>query len=110
MGKQTILTFGPNPFEEEYIEKNNIKWSDWCHRQLYCDMKKQYWQNIDKIGLRVAIILFGMITISLTYIMLNLYLQTICIVAGTYMMTFGFLSLSMEVKHNGRQRVYDRSN
>jgi len=58
--------FRINPFEEEYLEINNLGSSEFVHRSFYKAMKKNHKKRIESIGLRIILVLLGMLILSFT--------------------------------------------
>jgi len=73
-----------NPFEEEYLERNNLSISEFVHRSFYNAMKHNYKRRIESIGLRIILVLLGMLVLSFTYISYNWV---------NYLIIFGLLCL-----------------
>jgi len=95
------LSFKPNPFEEEYLEKNNIGFSDFVHKSFYKAMKRDHFDYLNKIANKLFYVLIGGIFLSFTYIVSNLAAYWLLFFAGLFCIIFGFIGVGWEVR-NGR--------
>lgn len=103
------LRFKINPFEEEYLEKQGIGFSEYVHRKFYEDMKKSHYIKIDLYMSKIGYILMGCILLSITYIITNIVAYLVLVLSGVVLIGIGFFSMMLEVK-NGRKlrkRFYD---
>ena len=91
-----------NPFEREYLDKNNLGFSEYVHNSFYRDMKQDYHNYIKKIGIGISLCLFGMICFALSYLVFFLFLYLSIIALGLFFCLMGFYIVGWEVK-NGRR-------
>ena len=88
-----------NPFEEQYLEENNIKFSDFVHNAFYRDMKKNYFKRLKEAQYKVFMILLGMILVALAYTSINPMVYLGFILMGMVSICTGFFSILWEIKH-----------
>jgi len=101
MGKPVSIRL--NPFEEEYLNKNNIEFSDFMHDSFYYHMKKTHLHRFKRIQYEIFLVLLGMILVALAYTSFNLVLYSSFILVGAFNIVLGSLTLFWEVR-NGRKR------
>lgn len=97
-----IYTFRPKPEIADWIDENISSWTTFCYDNIYHMQRKQYQKRFENIGLRILVILLGMIFISFSYISLNNFINYLFIISGGLcIIIYGFISLSLEAK-NGK--------
>jgi len=91
--------FRINPFEEEYLEVNNLGFSEFVHRSFYMAMKNNHKRRIEGIGLRIILVMLGMLVLSFSYISFNWVNYLIIFGTGVFCILLGLVSLGLEVRY-----------
>jgi hypothetical protein len=98
-----IYTFRPKPEIADWIDEHIDSWTSFCYDNIYQQQRKNYQARFEKIGLRILIILLGMILLSFSLITINFINYLVIITGGICILLLGFTMLSLEVR-NGRRR------
>lgn len=98
----TRYVFDPRPEVADWIDENIKSWTSFCYDNIYRSQKKKFYQQVDNIGNKLSMILFGCIFIAISYIVNNLIPYLIFILVGIILILFGFSMILLEVR-NGRR-------
>jgi len=93
-----------NPFEEEYLEKKQIGFSEFVHKSFYSSMKNDFYKRINKLLYGIVIILLGCIILTTTYLITIYIVWLVFFLVGVFIITIGFINFYFEVKNVRKQR------
>lgn len=91
MSKQ--LPFIPTHDELDYINERIDSWSDWCHHNLKRCMNNHKGKLIENIGLRMLLIVSGLVISSIAFIVQYIVIIIPCFLVGTMMILIGGFSM-----------------
>ena len=93
-----------NPYEEEYLEKNNLSYSDFVHDAFYKAMKQSYIKKIDLITNKLFIMSVGFFILVMSYFVLNIIISAMFLAAGLTMALYSVISLILGEYYARRKR------
>ena len=102
VSNNTQYVFKPRDEVADWIDENVESWTGFCYNAIYQKQRKAYQQRFEMIGIRIFIILIGMILVSFSYVSINIWNYLMLISGGVVVIIFGFIMLSLEIK-NGRR-------
>jgi len=104
VSKYTQYVFKPRDeiadwIDENILDENGNGWTGWCYDKIYNMQRKQYQHRIDKLGFRVLIVLMGMILVSFSYLVTNIWNYVLLVSGGMCIIVIGFIMVGLEVKN-----------
>lgn len=96
------LSFKPNIDEDDWIERNKIQWSAFCHDALYKAINGKKQELLDKIGYRLLIVLIGITLPVVGFGMLitpRIFLSIVLSLIGFAVVFIGVFSIIKEYRN-----------
>ena len=102
---QDSLGFRPTREEREILDYNNIKWSEFCHRNIESLSKKRNDELFERIALRMVLIGLGATIFCLSPLLNDVFLLIIEFVISSVLLLIGSISLFVMYWRFRRDRV-----
>ena len=101
-----VLGYRPTPNEKMILDKNNIRWNDFCRANIQNLEKDNKDTLFDKVILRMIIIALGCLIFAFSPLLNDIVLVMLEYLIGTTMVFIGVISLiMMRVRRRADARV-----
>jgi len=85
--------FKPNSNDQRIIDEQGINWTSFCRENLKRLDNKKRTELVDYIGNRMVLIIVGLLLLSFTFMISNIFYIVVTYIASSVVITIGFISI-----------------